>query len=81
MDEVDRFSETPPWRQIADELIRQIETGQIEAGRPIPSKAQLKGRYGVAGNTADKAVQYLKDLGLVRSSPGMGMYVIPQEER
>jgi GntR family transcriptional regulator len=73
---IDRFSEVPPWRQLAGELRRQIESGEIQPGRPIPSKAQLRGRYEVAGATIDKAVSLLKSEGLLRSSPGMGLYVV-----
>lgn len=74
--EIDRYSDVPPWRQLADELRRLIASGQIQPHRPIPSKRQLTEEYGVAGATVDKAVQLLKDEGLVRTVIGMGIYVV-----
>jgi GntR family transcriptional regulator len=79
--EIDRYSEVPPWRQVAGELRRQILAGEIPAGRPIPSKRTAKQEWGIAGNTYEKVVSLLKAEGLVRTSPGMGIYVVPPEER
>jgi GntR family transcriptional regulator len=73
--EVDRFSRIPPWRQVADELRRQIEAGEIPPGRPIPSKRTAKETWGIAGNTYEKAVQLLKSENRIATSPGMGLYV------
>jgi DNA-binding GntR family transcriptional regulator len=72
--EIDRYSDVPPWRQLADELRRQINDGEIAPRRPIPSKKTLMQTYGIAGSTVDKAVQFLKDAGLVRTVMGMGVY-------
>lgn len=77
--EIDRYSDVPPWRQLADELRRQISDGEIAPRRPIPSKKTLMQTYGIAGSTVDKAVQFLKDAGLVRTVMGMGVYVVPPE--
>ena len=49
--EIDRYSDVPPWRQLADELRRQITSGEIPPHRPIPSKKTLTQTYGVAGAT------------------------------
>ena len=78
--EIDRFSDVPPWRQLADELQRQITDGQIAPRRPIPSKKTLMQTYGIAGATCDKAVNLLKEEGLVRTIIGMGIYVVPRED-
>ena len=73
--EIDRYSDVPPWRQLADELRRQIISGEIAPHRPIPSKKALTQTYGVAGATVDKAIRQLKDEELVRTVMGMGIYV------
>jgi GntR family transcriptional regulator len=73
--EIDRYSDVPPWRQLADELRRQILSGEIPPHRPIPSKKTLTQTYGVAGATVDKAIRQLKDEGLVRTVMGMGIFV------
>jgi GntR family transcriptional regulator len=79
--QVDRYSEIPPWRQVADELRRQILEGEIPPHRAIPSKRTAMQTWGIAGATFDKAVKQLKEEGLVRPVQGMGLYVVPESER
>jgi GntR family transcriptional regulator len=74
--EIDRYSEIPPWRQLADELRRMIESGQIQPHRAIPSKRTAMQTWGIAGATYDKAVNLLKVEGLVHTVIGMGVYVV-----
>ena len=74
--EIDRYSDVPPWRQLADDLRRQILDGEIEPHRPLPSKRQLTQELGIAGATVDKAIRLLKEEGLVRTVIGMGIYVV-----
>lgn len=75
---IDREGPVPPYRQIADELRTRIQNGTIPPGRRIPSTVQLEAEYGVARDTLRKAVQVLKDEGLVETVRGMGIYVAEQ---
>lgn len=77
---IDREGPVPPYRQIANELRRRIEKGEIPPGRRIPSLVELEAQYGVARDTLRKAVQVLKDAGLVETVPGMGVYVVDPEK-
>lgn len=72
---IDREGPVPPYRQVADDLRRQIADGTIPPGRAIPSMMQLEERYGVARDTLRKATQLLKDEGLVYTVRGMGIFV------
>lgn len=72
---IDRDGPVPPYQQIADVLRRRIESGQIPAGRRIPSLVELEQEFDVARDTLRKAVQVLKDEGLVETVTGMGTYV------
>ena len=78
--QVDRFSSRPPWLQLHDEIRRQILSGELEPGRPIPSKRTAKETWGIAGNTWEKVVQELKANNFVATSPGMGLYVTDPAE-
>lgn len=60
---------------VADELRRQIAVGELRAGRPIPSEAQLAGDHGVSRVTVRRALAMLRDAGLVDSRQGFGWYV------
>lgn len=64
------------YRQLAALVRHRIAAGLIPVGRVVPSKATLKQEYGVSGGTVDRAMNLLKDEGLIRSEPGKGLYVI-----
>lgn len=81
MDEIDRDGPIAPYVQIAAILRAAIESGEIPPGRPIPSQRAICERYGVARGTADKARALLREAGLVRTSPGLGLFVVPPDER
>jgi GntR family transcriptional regulator len=64
-----------PWRQIAEILKRQIESGELPSGSRLPSIRTLAQTYGVATTTAQKVIEHLRDEGLAQTSP-MGTYVV-----
>jgi GntR family transcriptional regulator len=73
--EYDPLAPVPRYRQIADILRGRIEAGELEADRPIPSEAQIQQEFGVARETARKAVAVLREEGWVVTVPGLGTYV------
>ncbi|HZG07107.1 MAG TPA: GntR family transcriptional regulator [Streptomyces sp.] len=75
---IDREGPIPPYRQIAASLRKRIADGTIPVGRRIPSLVELEAEFEVARDTLRKAVQVLKDEGLVKTVPGMGVYVVEQ---
>ena len=60
---------------IADDLRRQITSGDLVAGAVLPSEADLAGSYGVSRVTVRKALELLRDDGLVGSRQGFGWFV------
>ena len=75
MTTIDREGPVPPYRQIAAILRDRIADGSIPPGRRIPSLVALEAEFEVARDTLRKAVQVLKDEGLVHTVTGMGIYV------
>jgi GntR family transcriptional regulator len=73
--EYDPFAPVPRYRQIAAILQERIESGALEPDRPIPSEAQIQQEFGVARETARKAVKDLRDQGYVVTVPGLGTFV------
>jgi GntR family transcriptional regulator len=61
--------------QLAAILRGQIERGELVPRQPLPSESYLVGQYGVSRGTARRAVQVLRDEGLVRTIPQRGTYV------
>ena len=72
---IDYEGETPLWRQVADILTAQIESGELPAGRMVPSETTLMQRYGLSRGTVRKALDYLADQGLVNRVRGRGTFV------
>jgi len=72
---IDRLSDRPPFRQIADHLRAAIDAGQLRPGDRLPSEAELKQHYGVARMTARQAIQELRSEGQVVAEHGRGVFV------
>jgi len=64
--------------RIADGLRERITSGELAPGMPMPSITTLSQEYGVARQTAAKALRMLEAEGLVRRIPGLGYYVTSQ---
>lgn len=63
------------YRTIANDLRRQIAAGELAAGAVLPSEAELAGSYDVSRVTVRKALEVLRDDGLVSSRQGYGWFV------
>ncbi len=63
------------YRTIADDLRAQMTAGELVAGAVLPSEAELAGSYGVSRVTVRKALDVLRDEGLVSSRQGSGWFV------
>jgi GntR family transcriptional regulator len=77
--EYDPLAPVPRYRQIAAILRGRIESGELEPDRPIPSETQIQQDFGVARETARRAVALLRDEGYVVTVPGMGTYVVKKD--
>jgi GntR family transcriptional regulator len=68
-------SVVPPWRQVADDLRRRIQSGEFPPGSPLPSLTSLAEQYQVGRTTARKAVGTLRDEEIVETVRGWGTFV------
>jgi GntR family transcriptional regulator len=62
------------YRQIADDLRRRVETGEFSAGRLLPSESELSASYAASRITVRKALEVLRDEGLVDARQGFGWF-------
>lgn len=76
---IDHEGDIPVYLQLAGILRGQIERGELAPRRPLPSINRLSQEYEVARGTVEKAVQVLRDEGLVRTVIGRGVYVVPKD--
>jgi GntR family transcriptional regulator len=66
----------PVHERIATDLRREIVTGAIQPGDPLPSTDALKTRFGASSATIQKAVALLKAEGLAKGRPGASVTVL-----
>jgi GntR family transcriptional regulator len=64
------------YRQIAEDLRQQIESGVLTPGQQLSTELELRERYNASRNTVRDAVKWLTNLGLVETRPGQGTFVV-----
>jgi GntR family transcriptional regulator len=67
---------SPMYRQIADDLRTQIETGALGPGQQLLTELELREHYVASRNTVRDAIKLLTALGLVETKPGQGTFVV-----
>lgn len=60
---------------IGDDLRRRVEAGEFASGRLLPSESELSESYAASRITIRKALEVLREEGLVESRQGFGWYV------
>lgn len=63
------------YREIADELRHRIDSGELPPGERVPGENDLMTRYGVEQPTARRALDVLKNEGLIIAKRGSGTFV------
>ncbi|MDJ0346341.1 GntR family transcriptional regulator [Streptomyces sp. H10-C2] len=65
----------PKYRQVADALRREIDSGVYESGTRLPSESDLSARFAASRNTVRSGLSLLVGEGLISSSQGLGYEV------
>jgi GntR family transcriptional regulator len=65
----------PMYRQIADDLRRKIESGELKRGGQLPTEIDLREQYDASRNTVRDAIKWLITRGMVETRPGQGTFV------
>jgi GntR family transcriptional regulator len=66
---------SPMYRQIAEDLREQIESGGLAPGQQLRTELELREKYNASRNTVRDAIKWLTNLGLVETKPGQGTFV------
>ena len=64
------------YRQIAEDLRRQIEDGELAPGSQLLTELELREKYNASRNTIRDAIKPLITRGLVETRPGQGTFVV-----
>ena len=71
----------PIYRQIADDLRHQIETGELRPGEQLETEIELREKYNASRNTIRDAIKLLTTRGLIETRPGQGTFVVRRSSR
>lgn len=63
------------YHEIADALRQRIRSGGFSAGRLLPSESALSQEFGVSRVTVRRALDVLRDEGMVNAHQGLGWFV------
>lgn len=63
------------WRQVADWIASRIEAGELQPGARLEGERELAEQIGVAVGTVRRAVEDLRERGLVVTLPAKGTYI------
>lgn len=74
-------SGVPIYRQVFEQVVRQIDCGKLVTGELLPSVRQLATELGVNPMTVSKAYSLLESEGVVQRKRGVGMVVIKKAEK
>ncbi|HKE37540.1 MAG TPA: GntR family transcriptional regulator [Candidatus Baltobacteraceae bacterium] len=72
---VDESSETPPYRQIVEQIRGAIERGDLKPGASLPTVRQMAGDLDIAPNTVARAYSDLQESGHLVSDGRRGTHV------
>ena len=72
---VDHRDPTPLYMQLAAVIRAKITSGELAANDPVPSESYLQQTHGVSRVTVRKAIELLRNEGLVYTLPQRGTYV------
>ena len=75
MASLDKTSYVPLYRQLVDEFIRNIDSGELRPGDRLPSEREMVESLKVSRITARQALDTLEQLGLVYREQGRGTFV------
>lgn len=73
------MSKQPKYRQVADALRREIDSGAYGPGAKLPSESELSTRFDASRNTVRSGLSTLVSEGLITSSQGLGYEVRKHE--
>ncbi|MDT8902573.1 GntR family transcriptional regulator [Anaeroselena agilis] len=65
----------PAYYRLADDIKRQIETGELKDGDMIPTEGQLGETYGISRMTVRHGLALLAEAGLIETVKGKGTFV------
>lgn len=73
--------EQPKYQLLAQQLRRQIKSGELAPGNQLPTFAMMRSDYGVASTTIERVYRLLEQEGLIDRQQGRGTFVTEQKRK
>lgn len=73
--QLDDHSATPKYQQLANCIIRAVQSGLLVKDDVLPSINELSFEFEISRDTAEKGYKYLKQIGVLGSVPGKGFFI------
>jgi len=77
--QVDEHKRMPKYRQIVRSVVNSIKQGDLKVGAKLPSINEVSVEFLLARETVVKAYNKLREMGIVVSRPGKGIYVCSED--
>jgi GntR family transcriptional regulator len=74
--EINPLDPTPLYQQLANIIAAMIDSGEYAPGQPLPGIGTLAQQYGLAKGTVTRAMEELRNRGLIITMPARGSYVV-----
>ena len=78
--ELDSHSGVPLYRQMVEQIRRQVLTGRLRAGEQLPSVRELAGQLKVNPMTVSKAYSLLEQENILERRRGVGLFAAALQE-
>jgi DNA-binding transcriptional regulator YhcF (GntR family) len=73
--QIDEFSSTPKYQQLANSILTGIQKDLFKKGAIMPSINEISFEFDISRMTVEKGYNYLKTIGVLDSVPGKGYYI------
>lgn len=70
-----RIEPVPAYRTVCEAIEKQIMTGRLGAGDPLPTETELAEQFGLARHTVREGLRILEESGLVGREAGRRLFV------
>ncbi len=67
--------ETPPYRQLVDQVVNAVKRGRLLPGDRLPSVREVVTQIVINPNTVHRAYRELEHLGVTEARPGLGTFI------
>ncbi len=71
-------STQPRYRELAETLMAEIQSGRMKVGDKLPGEIELSEQHGVSRHTVRESLRVLEELGLIDRSPRLGTTIKAQ---